>query len=138
MNKQPADLLEEWRDAARAHFAKDPEHPVGQAFERCANELELALKNSRPRVAATALLAGAIVLSEPLFEGHDWHAATTYTLVPPHQFPIEAPMIPADHTHEERGGENLLFTVSAPAASGANVAAGVNHIKMDVADDLRS
>ena len=138
MNKQPADLLEEWRDAARTHFAKDPEHPVGQAFQRCANELELVLKNNRPMIGATTLLAGAIALSEPLFQQHGWPTPTTYTMVPPEQAPIEAPMIPEDHTHEERSGDELTFSVSAPAFSGANVAAGVSHIKVDVADNLRS
>ncbi len=140
MNKEPSDFLREWRDTANSYLAKDPEHPIGQTFQRCANELELSLKGSRQIIGATALLASAIVLTEPFLSRSDLPSDTTHTstwATPLQQAPTEALLAPADHTHEERSEDNMTYRVSADAVSGPNVAAKTSQINLHFADSLR-
>jgi hypothetical protein len=116
MNKKPAELEKEWRQRANILLTNDPDDVAGQAFLKCANDLEFALRSDRGLIR-TAIVAGILFSETLLYHPYEWEGGKTRaTLAAPAEFPI-----PTDHSEQPRhDGES--FVVSSPAVSGENTA----------------
>jgi hypothetical protein len=125
MSRKYKGLVEIWREIASARLAKYPEDGAALGLQKCAADLEAALKsNACERTLAAILLAAGFLIFEVTPDYVQEQGSVSYTLAEPRQFPPGVPpAVPAsEHTHKEQD-EPRTFSVRGWSASGSNVTA---------------
>jgi len=125
MSQDFMQLVKKWRETGNTRLSKRPEDPTGHALCRCANELEAQIQNRHSLAGPTALLAGALVFTEPMLPR--LHRLSDQLALP-------------EHTHGESHRHHSAPTTLSvrAAASGSNVSVQTENFALTFADDLRA